>query len=62
MNNCFVLSLLATCFASQAKLNEQTPALDTCEEALPAVFFGTYDLPSEAALQARQMRSFRSAQ
>ncbi|CAN0439586.1 unnamed protein product, partial [Laminaria digitata] len=27
-------------------LNEQTPALDTCEEVLPAVFFGTYDLPS----------------
>lgn len=37
----------------QTKLQEQIPSLDTCEEAIPAVVFGTYDFPLEAALQVR---------
>ena len=35
----------------QAKLQEQIPALDTCEEAIPAVVFGTYDFPLGSTLQ-----------
>eukprot|EP00904_Undaria_pinnatifida_P008352 jgi/Undpi1/4647/HiC_scaffold_18.g08001.m1 len=40
--------------SQQAILNESTPALDTCEETIPAVFFGTYDINTQAALQARR--------
>lgn len=35
----------------QAKLQEQIPALDTCEEAIPAVVFGTYEFPLDSELQ-----------
>lgn len=35
----------------QKRLQEQIPALDTCEEAIPAVVVGTYDFPLELSLE-----------
>lgn len=37
----------------QAKLQEQIPTLDTCDEAIPAAVFGTYDFPIDSALQVQ---------
>ncbi|CBJ32340.1 conserved unknown protein [Ectocarpus siliculosus] len=53
---CVVLLILSFAIiylaqTEQAKLQEQIPALDTCEETIPAVVFGTYDFPLDAALQ-----------
>ncbi|CAM9791928.1 unnamed protein product, partial [Ectocarpus fasciculatus] len=53
---CIVLLILSFAIiylaqTEQAKLQEQIPALDTCEETIPAVVFGTYDFPLDAALQ-----------
>ncbi|CAM9304822.1 unnamed protein product, partial [Pylaiella littoralis] len=48
----FVIIYLAQ--TEQAKLQEQIPALDTCEGAIPAVVFGTYDFPVDSSLQVRK--------
>lgn len=44
----------------QTKLAQQIPTLDTCEETLPAVIFGTYDFPSDVELRVRDKRDKRA--
>eukprot|EP00752_Nemacystus_decipiens_P003601 g3320.t1 len=48
----FIIIYLAQ--TEQAKLQAQIPALDTCEEAIPAVVFGTYDFPLDSELQRNE--------
>eukprot|EP00903_Cladosiphon_okamuranus_P011141 g10515.t1 len=48
----FIIIWLAQ--TEQAKLQDQMPKLSTCEEAIPAVVFGTYDFPLGSALQRNE--------